>query len=158
VADDFFALANRMADKNNYEHKESLAFAISMAASAFANHLVRKFREQKLDVTYEMWLILNSLWLKDGQSQNELAADCYRDKSAITRLIDNLIERNLIVRIQDRIDRRSNMIYLTKAGKDLKEKLIPIAENLLAEACQLTDTKEQEIAKKVLQQLFTNLN
>jgi DNA-binding MarR family transcriptional regulator len=140
-----------------FEHKESLGYLITMAGNAFANRLSRKFRENNHDITYEMWLVLNSLWQKDGQTQNELALDCYRDKSGITRLTDNLEERNLVVRIQDKTDRRINMIYLTKAGKTIQSKLIACAEAVLEEALNEISEAEGEIAGKVMKQFFMSL-
>jgi DNA-binding MarR family transcriptional regulator len=129
-----------------------------MAYSAISNALSRKFREQKLDVTVEMWTLLNSLWNRDGQMQMELARECYRDKSSITRIIENLIERNLVVKIPDRIDKRSNLIYLTKAGKDLRIPLTACVEEVLADAFQGISASEAGSLLHTLKKLFDNLN
>ena len=141
----------------SYQHKTSPAHLLTLAASAFTNAINRKFREQHFEVTFEMWLLLNSLWAKDGQSQNELAKDCYRDKSGITRLTDNLIERNLVVRIADKTDKRSNMIYLTKAGKDLKQPLTTCVEQIINTAKTGFSEEEWLVSGKVLEKIFKNL-
>ena len=40
----------------------------------------------------------------------------------MTRLIDNMEKQHLVVRISDKKDRRTNLIHLTKDGKELEEK------------------------------------
>ena len=40
----------------------------------------------------------------------------------MTRLIDNMERQHLVVRISDKKDRRTNLIHLTKDGKELEEK------------------------------------
>ena len=40
----------------------------------------------------------------------------------MTRLIDNMERQHLVVRISDKKDRRTNLIHLTKDGKELEER------------------------------------
>ena len=48
----------------------------------------------------------------------------------MTRLIDNMERQHLVVRISDKKDRRTNLIHLTKDGKELEEKARVIAGQL----------------------------
>ena len=45
----------------------------------------------------------------------------------MTRLIDNMERQHLVVRISDKKDRRTNLIHLTKDGKELEERARVIA-------------------------------
>ncbi len=38
----------------------------------------------------------------------------------MTRLIDNMERQHLVVRIADKRDRRTNLIHLTKTGRELE--------------------------------------
>jgi DNA-binding MarR family transcriptional regulator len=140
-----------------YNHQDSLGLWLSQAGNAFAHALQRRFREKNLDVTFEMWGILNLLWEQDGQMQNEISRRSHRNKSNITRLIDNLLERNLVVRIPDRTDKRINLIYLTKAGKDLQNPLTACAVEITLEARKNMPEADWEKARQVLEQVFKNL-
>ena len=62
------------------------------------------------------------LWEKDGVTQQELCNATFKDKPSMTRLIDNMERQHLVVRISDKKDRRTNLIHLTKDGKELEEK------------------------------------
>jgi DNA-binding MarR family transcriptional regulator len=85
----------------------------------------KKFRENNIDLTYEMHQIMASLWRKDGIKQQELADLTLKDKASMTFLIDNLSKRDLVKRTEDPADRRNKLIYLTPYGKKLGKKVEP---------------------------------
>jgi DNA-binding MarR family transcriptional regulator len=85
----------------------------------------KKFRENNIDLTYEMHQIMNCLWKKDGINQQELANLTLKDKASMTYLIDNLTKRALVKRAEDPSDRRSKLIYLTPRGKQMGKKVEP---------------------------------
>jgi DNA-binding MarR family transcriptional regulator len=91
--------------------------------------LQKKFRENNIDLTYEMQQIMACLWKTDGLKQQDLADKTLKDKASLTCLIDNLSKRNLVDRYEDPNDRRSKLIFLTAEGKELGKKIEPwIAE------------------------------
>jgi len=94
----------------------------------------KKFRENNIDLTYEMHQIMACLWKTDGLSQQELADLTVKDKSSMTFLIDNLVKRGLVKRTQDPEDRRRKLIYLTFKGKQLGIKVDPWLGELFAVA------------------------
>jgi DNA-binding MarR family transcriptional regulator len=85
----------------------------------------KKFRENNIDLTYEMHQIMASLWKKDGVNQQELADLTLKDKASMTYLIDNLTKRDLVKRVEDKTDRRSKLVYLTPKGKQLGKRVEP---------------------------------
>ena len=109
-----------------------------------------------LDITPEQWTVLIFLWKKDGVSQQELCNATFKDKPSMTRLIDNMEKQHLVVRILDKQDRRSNLVYLTKDGKALEEQAWPIANKTLAEALQGINVRELNIAQEVLRKIFNH--
>jgi DNA-binding MarR family transcriptional regulator len=92
----------------------------------------KKFRENNIDLTYEMHQIMACLWKKDGVKQQELADLTLKDKASMTFLIDNLTKRDLVKRMEDPSDRRNKLIYLTPTGKQLGKKIEPWVNELLA--------------------------
>ncbi len=98
-----------------------------------------------------------NLGRKNGQSQQELAGTTCKDKTSVTRLIDGLEKRNLVVRTPDKVDRRQKLIYLTKKGKEFQQKLLYIVKKTLDEAQQTIPFKDIEICKKVLCRVYENL-
>lgn len=95
----------------------------------FRAFIRNKFKEQNIDLTFEMLQVLIHLWKKEGINQQELANLLHKDKASMTYLIDNLSKRNLVQRSEDRIDRRNKLITLTPQGLALKNVVRPwIAE------------------------------
>ncbi|MGF9713660.1 MULTISPECIES: MarR family winged helix-turn-helix transcriptional regulator [Paenibacillus] len=56
--------------------------------------------------------VLSQREKEDGQTQNRLACSTQKDEPSISRLIDNMIKRNLVKRLPHGTDRRTNLIYL----------------------------------------------
>lgn len=87
---------------------------------------------------------------KDGVTQQELCNATFKDKPSMTRLIDNMERQHLVVRISDKKDRRTNLIHLTKDGKELEEKARVIAGQTLKEALHGITLDELSIGQEVL--------
>ncbi|RMH74113.1 MAG: MarR family transcriptional regulator [Gemmatimonadetes bacterium] len=137
---------------------EPLARFVWRTARAFAHHLGRSFHQAGYDVTPEQWKILRNLWEQDGQSQQQLAHCSVKDKASITRLIDGLERRNLVVRIPDQHDRRQKRIYLTHRGKELQKPLSEIVKQTQDVAQMNINEADLALCKAVLQQVYDNLN
>ncbi|MEM9024737.1 MAG: MarR family transcriptional regulator, partial [Bacteroidota bacterium] len=137
--------------------RTSLGFIIGRAARAMGNHLNQRFKAAGHEVTVEHWKVLNQLWLRDGMSQQELSGLCARDKTSMTRLLDTMQSRNLIVRIGDKADRRSKQVHLTHRGEALRQDLIELADITLCQARKDILPEELAICRKVLSQLAQNL-
>ena len=74
----------------------------------------------------------------------------------MTRLIDNMERQHLVVRISDKRDRRTNLIHLTKDGKELEEQARIIAGKTLREALNGVTVEELSIGQEVLKKIFFN--
>lgn len=136
----------------------SLIFAIlnGKVSAAINRKLLRNFRDNELDITPEQWTVLLFLWERDGVSQQELCNATFKDKPSMTRLIDHMEKQGLVVRIASRDDRRANLIYLTRQGRDLEECTGRVANRTLKEALEGLTTEELRISQEVLRKVFSN--
>ena len=135
-----------------------LVFAIlnGKVSTAINRKLSRNFRQEGVDITPEQWTILLSLWEKDGITQQELCNATFKDKPSMTRLIDNMEKQHLVVRINDKNDRRTNLIHLTKTGRELENKAFKIANTTLEQAREGLIKKKKKIGQEVLRKVFLN--
>ena len=135
-----------------------LIFAIlnGKVSTAINRKLHRNFRQEGIDISPEQWTILLSLWEKDGITQQDLCNATFKDKPSMTRLIDNMERQHLVVRISDKRDRRTNLVHLTKTGRELEGKAFVIANQTLKEALQDVSLEELKIAQEVLRKIFMN--
>jgi len=142
---------------NQFKRGELYSVINAMAAASVARRMQKNFRNAGLDITIEQWSILYHLWKEDGLSQQELCNRTYRDKPSITRLIDNLEKLNLVKRTASESDRRVNLVSLTEAAQEIQQTTIDLANQTMNEALVGITKEEIEIVKKVLQQVFDNL-
>jgi DNA-binding MarR family transcriptional regulator len=77
------------------------------------------------EITFSHWVSLMAL--RDGVATTaaELARHMNHDTGAVTRLIDQLEKRNLVVRTRDKSDRRVINLSLTAEGRALSGALTP---------------------------------
>ncbi|MCD8261890.1 MAG: MarR family transcriptional regulator, partial [Bacteroides sp.] len=89
-------------------------------------------------------------------TQQELCNATFKDKPSMTRLIDNMERQHLVVRISDKKDRRTNLIHLTKTGKQLEDKTRKVVNHTLVEALQNVTLEELTVSQEVLRKIFYN--
>ena len=85
-------------------------------------------KETDCDLTFEQLMVLFILNGNEGQNISQIAERADRERTTISRMIDGLEKRNLVVRIPDKIDGRQKILYLTKLGKNRIDQLAPQQE------------------------------
>ncbi len=133
------------------------SFLSGKATTAMSRRLQRNLKVIPCCLTSEQWTIMYHLWKEEGLTQQELAHHTYRDKPSVTRLINNLEKLGLVIRVNDKQDRRSNLIYLTKEGRRLKDVGIEQAQKTLREALDGVDGDHLVIAQQILGRVYQNL-
>ncbi|MBM4311038.1 MAG: MarR family transcriptional regulator [Deltaproteobacteria bacterium] len=126
-------------------------------ARAVGNMLQRMFVSRGFDISAEHWTIMANLFFRqNGQFQQQLADRTYKDKAAITRLVDGLEKRGLVIREEDNTDRRQKKIYLTEKGEKLMDELLPVAKMAQKRGLQGVEPEKMVVFEEVLQQIFKN--
>jgi len=144
-------------DQIQYDIEGSFDSVVRRADMALINRLNQNFRAAGFDITTEQYRVLVNLWNKDGQNQQELAEATRKNKTSMTRLINGLEKRNLVVRVPAREDQRNKLIYLTQKGKKLPFDLTKLAKKTLIEAQQGISAEDIEACNQVLLKVLANL-
>ena len=103
---------------------ENIAYLMGHATHLMSLQVSRLFREKKYPVTVEQFTILTVLWYENGLPQKSIAECLHRDKTTITRVIDNMVKENLVVRVPSENDNRIKLIFLTHKGRSLENELV----------------------------------
>lgn len=119
--------------------------------------LSQGFEEEGLFVSAEEWAILLILWSKGEQTPTALADVTFRDRTTITRLIDQMVKKQFVVREHDEKDRRRVLIKASDKGQALKDELVPIAKSMIATATSGISPQDIETTVKTLSQMTNNL-
>ena len=136
----------------------SMGMLVNSAHRAMTKKFVQNAMDSGLDISLDQWMVLGPLWQLESASQKELGEMCLKDKTTITRIIDALEQKNLVVRIEDQIDHRIKRVVLTNAGKQLFLDVLPIMEKTREEVRENIPDKDIDTFKSVLSKILENLN
>ena len=136
----------------------NLGLLIRSAHNSMTERFVQNVFNSGLDISMDQWMVLGPIWQLESPSQKDLGEICLRDKPTITRIIDSLENKSLVVRVSDQIDHRIKRVVLTKAGKQLFYDVLPIMEKTREEVRGEIPDEEIEIFKNVLSKIIKNLN
>ena len=126
-------------------------------STAINRTFLRAFANEGIEITTEQWSVLACLWKKDKVTQQELCDLTSKDKPSMTRLIDKLEKRNLVTRVSDHNDRRTNLIHLTNAGNSLQLKATDIVQKVAAKTLNHISEEELNTSRVVLKKIMANL-
>jgi len=117
----------------------------------------QQFKKAGIELTREQWSVLAVLWKKDGCSQQVIADETSRDKPGVTRLIDNLVKEGYVERRNDPNDRRLNLIYLTKKGKNIEQSVLESVNETIEIATKGLTEEEILFIRDCFQTIYDNI-
>lgn len=137
--------------------ENAIGFWIHRVYQASRNEMYRAFREQGEDITPEQWAVLIRLWEQDGRAQSELSEATFRDAPTMSRIIDSMERGGLLQRRPHPEDGRVRVVHLTRHGKSLEKKLVPIVEAIVGRMVDGIDDKALVATRNALRQMYANL-
>ena len=135
----------------------SMGMLINSAHRAMTKRFVQNAMKSGLDISLDQWMVLGPIWQLESASQKELGEITLKDKTSITRLVDILEKKNLVVRVEDQIDHRIKRVILTNAGKQLFFDVLPVMEKTREQVRKDISDQDIETFKKVLSSIIVNL-
>jgi DNA-binding MarR family transcriptional regulator len=119
---------------------------------SFNNFLSEKLQERK--ISWSQWLLVNHLGNHPGAMPAEIADAIQIDRSAVTRLLDRLEQKELLYRAREGLDRRVLNVYLTGDGEKLLKEVNVLAEEHQASFLKAIPTTELRILKTDIQKML----
>lgn len=139
-------------------NKDSIGFLVGKTSRAMKNCLNHLFAAHGYRITIDQWHVLLMLWMQNGLTQHELTQKLDKDKTTAARIIENLVKRNYIVKIRDKNDKRNNLVYLTRKGEEIEEKLMPIAHVVQKQSIKGISDDELETLSKIIEKIYKNVS
>lgn len=122
---------------------KEIAVEVNLTACRLKQFIASRLKKHGVPLTPEQFLLIDLLWNHGSMSQQQLADQMQKDKNSVTKLIDAIERKGLVVRRQNPSDRRSNTIVPTEKAEAMKvyakEKGISILDEML------TGIEEQEL-------------
>ncbi len=126
---------------------------INKLSKFFGSYNQDVFKEHGVDINKEQLIILKYLSKNEGLVQNDLAHITEKDKTTLTRLINKLEKKGLVIRVKCEDDNRCNKIFITDLGQKKFDAVFPILEaNANKVQGELTEQEVKETIK-VLEKL-----
>lgn len=102
-----------------YDYNKSIGRKVVTLSRLIGFSLNKKFKELNCPLTFEQWKIMIALNYQEGISQNQLAEIVEKDHTTVSKIVNNLIKKNMLRRATDLSDKRTNHVFLTEEGKEI---------------------------------------
>ena len=146
-----------MSNSQNLKSDIDIGMLMSQVDRLCTKKFVQNARKFGMDISQDQWMVIGPIWKQKGISQKEIAEYCGKDKTGVTKIIDTLEKKNLLVRYSDQIDQRIKRVVLSNKGKDLMKNVMPVIEQHRNDLLEGIKSKEIEIFKIVLKKIHNNL-
>lgn len=110
----------------NQDLQNSIPYLIARAGVRMGQSFTRELR--KFDMTLTEWRVCSSLSHTPHQRLSELALNTSTEPSTLSRVVDGLMQRGLLIRERSDGDARALALCLTPEGINITQRLIPIAQ------------------------------
>ncbi len=139
---------------SNFAIDESIGWLLKRVRSMLSAAVEREIADH--DVTYEQWGVLLMILKDRGDTAAMLARGTECDSGSMTRMLDRLEAKELIVRTRSIDDRRRVELELTPAGKRMAERLVAAIVKVLNRHLEGFSVDELELFKSFLRRMLAN--
>jgi MarR family transcriptional regulator for hemolysin len=126
--------AQRTAAKMSLDLKRQLVAQLVESSRLLRNYI--DHRAKGRGTTRAQWIVLFRLRQQEGLSQVDLADVLELQPISLVRLLDRLVEHGLLERRHDPKDRRTNRLFLTRAGRQLVDDLDSLRDAIAIDVLQ----------------------
>ncbi len=135
----------------------NIYFQIELTARKIRRYGQNVLNSHGIDITIEQWLVLNVINENEYTNQIYVGEKLVKDKPTISRMVNHLEKKELIVKTTSAIDSRKVELSLSKKGKDLITNLYPIIENIRLTGLSKLSKNENESIETILKKIRENL-
>lgn len=114
-------------------------------------------RAREIGVTRPQWQVLSVLQRYEGIKQGGLAEILEVEPITAGRMIDRMQESGLVERRADPADRRAWLLHLTARGREIIDRLQPLAQEMSGKAMAGIDDAEKAELLRILETMLENL-
>ena len=134
---------------------DRLAHLVRDAGRVLTKSLQTRLAEHS--VSFGHWSFLRILWVSEGLTQRELSEQSGLMEPTTFTALKAMEANGLIERRHLNGNRKNIHIYLTQKGRDLKEILVPLAEEVNDIAVQGVDDDDLRATRRTLLTIIRNL-
>ncbi|PCE28754.1 MarR family transcriptional regulator [Paraburkholderia acidicola] len=138
----------------NHDLEAAIPYLVARTGSRMGNAFSKALKPYGLSLTE--WRVCASLGHTPHQRLSELVVRACVDMSALSRIIDRLIEQGFVCRERSEEDARALRLSLTEEGAALTREIVPIAQHYEAIALNCFTKAEVKVLRTLLDRLYEN--
>lgn len=138
-----------------HDLERAIPYLLARAGSRMGQSFSRELRQFELSLTD--WRVCVALHHQPHQRLSDLALHTSTEPSTLSRVVDGLLQRGLVVRDRSGEDARALALSLTPAGHDLTLRIIPLAQLYERVSLGGLTHARAELLRDMLRLLYDNL-
>lgn len=132
--------------------EDYLPYRLSVVTNRISKALAR-FYEAEFGLSIPEWRVMAVLARFAPVSSNEVCERTAMDKAKVSRSISKLIAADLVVRKTNPIDNRLIMLALSRRGRKVHQKIVPVAKQWEEQLLEALSDEERDCLARVLTKL-----
>ena len=137
--------------------KECPYYLISRVSLVVTSALKKGFADAGVEKVRPAYLcVMMSLWEEDGLKVIELGKKAGLEPSTMTGLLDRMERDGLVSRTMDPRDRRVLRIYLNETGRNVRDPVLKVIDDVLADVFAGISKEDISHTKNLLRHVLAN--
>lgn len=135
-----------LAGPAEFQLEYFLPYRLSLLTNTVSQGIAQSYRQEH-DISVIEWRILAVLGRFPGLTASEVVERTAMDKVAISRAVKSLMEKGLLQRKTDKVDRRRMRLYITPvAGQRVLSEVVPRAQQYEQRLLEgLSDSEKKDL-------------
>ncbi len=138
--------------------RPSLSHALQQVAHAYRGHMAQTIRQAELPLPVTHVRALKAVCYIDGCTAQRIAQRMRRDKAQITRVLNDLFDSGLIIRVCNPADKRSQLLQATPAGEAMMQRVQELEQQTLTRMTRDLTQEEVEHFIRIAWHMTQNLD
>lgn len=144
-------------DSTQLQLADFLPYKLSILANRISYAIAEAY-SSRFHLTIPAWRVMAVLGLEDNLTAADLVSRTAMDKVAISRAVSSLLDMDCIHREMDEEDRRRSLLTLTPKGRDIYQRIIPLARRYEQDLLNQLSEQDQQALKTITNKLMKRVN
>jgi len=124
----------------------------------FRDLVNRSFHVKGLRISYDQWMVINTIYKKQGVTQIYVAEQTRKEPASVSRILKLLEAKEIIERISDRTNKRAKRLYLTPNGDEIHSKATRLFNMIAKDGFNGVYEQEINLFVRILDKVQNNFN
>jgi len=124
----------------------------------FRDLVNRSFHANGLGISYDQWMVINTIYKKQGVTQIYVAEQTRKEPASVSRILKLLEKKEVIERVADRTNKRAKRLYLTPYGDDVHNKATRLFNMIAKDGFNGVYEQEINLFVRILDKVQSNFS